>query len=275
MHTPDPASRTDNRRHQIRVLPKALGVLESIVFDGPSTLTNLTRSTGADKAAVYRILNTFEASEYVVKDNTTKKYGPGPKLISLAHSILESVDLVQATRPYLLELVEQFGETVNLGTLIGGQIHYLDVIDSQHNLRMSRRPGMRDHIHSTALGKAILSTLPSDTAEKLLRSVDLERVTQRTLVEIPALLDEIESVRQLGYAIDDQENDIGAVCIAAPIVGLPRGELAAVSVSGPAARMTGPAVMRIAEGLKRVVKELSVATSGTQAETEESGPVSA
>lgn len=274
MHTSDPASHTDNRRHQIRVLPKALGVLESIVFDGPSTLTNLTKSTGTDKAAVYRILNTFEASEYVVKDNATKKYGPGPKLISLAHSILESVDLVQATRPYLLELVEQFGETVNLGTLIGGQIHYLDVIDSQHNLRMSRRPGMRDHIHSTALGKAILSTLPNDTAEKMLRSVDLERVTPQTFVEIPALLEEIESVRRLGYAIDDQENDIGAVCIAAPIVGLPGGELAAVSVSGPAARMTGPAVMRIAEGLKRVVNRLSVATAGAQPDTEESDPVS-
>ena len=258
MQTNDAGGDTE-RKYQIRVLPKALAVLESVVSDGPATLTDLTKSTGTDKAAVYRIINTLRASDYVAKDESTKRYRPGPKLIGLARAVIEGVDLVQKARPYLVELVNKFSETVNLGTMIDGEIQYLDVLDSPQSLRMTRQPGMHDQVHCTALGKAILSTFTEDSAEDLLRSLVLEPKTERTLTEIPALLEELAHTRRRGYAIDDQENDLGAVCVGAPITGLPYGGVAALSVSGPAARMTGPVVLRISEELTRAAGQIAAA----------------
>ncbi len=248
----------DNGKYQIRVLPKALGVLESIVFDGPATLTNLTRRTGTDKAAVYRVLNTLEACGYVTKDAVTKQYRPGPTLIAVTNAVRQGLDLVQSARPYLDELLTKFGETANLGTLINREIHYLDVMDSKQSLRMSRQTGMQDQIHSTALGKAILSTYDAEVIAEILDSLELERKTERTILNVSDLLDDIVNCRQRGYAIDDQENDIGAVCVAAPIPGLPGREPAAISVSGPSARMTGPVVLDIGETLKRLTVRLAI-----------------
>lgn len=259
-NTEDPSD--DNRPQQILVLPKALSVLESLVLDGPSTLTDITKSSEVEKAAVYRILNTFEARGYVAKDEVTRQYRPGPNFVGLARAVLDGVDLIQTARPYLVELLSQFGETVNLGTVVDGEVQYLDVLDSRKNLRIARQPGMRDRVHSTALGKAILSTFSESTAEEFLRSIDLEPKTDQTLVEIDVLLEDLARAKKRGYAIDDQENDLGAVCVGAPIVGLPNGAMAAISVSGPAARMTGSVVLRIGEEAANVAKQISSAVGG-------------
>jgi IclR family transcriptional regulator, acetate operon repressor len=126
-------------------------------------------------------------------------------------------DLISLTRPFTAKLAGSYGETVNVAVKSGDQILYVDVLQSGHRLRTEIPAGGRDHIHSTALGKAILAELPEGEARAILTTIHLIPVTPNTVTTVPALLRQLTAIRGAGYAVDDEENEIGSVCIAAAI----------------------------------------------------------
>ena len=236
--------------YDVAVLQKALDLLEAITSGPESGLRELSLATGASKASSFRVLSTLERRGYVVKDPETRKYTSGPRLISLSLGVVQRMDLVPLTRPILEALQREFGETVNLAMLDGNEIVYLDIAESSRGLRMAAHAGARDAVHSTALGKALLSCLPIDEARQLLERSDRSPATRRTIVTLDALMAELAVTRERGYSIDDEENEIGARCVGVAVPGPDGRPRAAISISGPAARMHDLDIDRIGARLK-------------------------
>lgn len=233
------------RQHTVGVVAKALDVLEGIVWGEPRTIGELAQVTGIEKAAVYRILNTLVEHEFVVKDEERRTFAPGPRLFAAAGALQGGTDVVSLATPQLTVLRDEFGETVNLGTLVDFEVQYLHILESSHSLRMSVDLGVRHPANSTALGKAILAQLGPGAARTALERTAAPRMTERSIAEVPALEAELEEVRQRGYAIDDEENERGAICVAAAIAPTGAGTRHAISISGPATRMTPATVQRV------------------------------
>jgi DNA-binding IclR family transcriptional regulator len=251
-------TKADPAIYDVAVVVKALDILDALANGGPLGLTEIALLTGASKPSSFRILSTMESRGFVVKDGSTRKYLPGAKLIGIASALVSGVDLVRSARPSMVQLHERYGETVNLGVLDGSEVQYLEIIESPRGLRMSARIGDRDPIHSTALGRAILSTLDPDEAERLLASANRKRRTPRTITEMPDLVAELARSSARGYAFDNQENEVGARCVSAAILGADGQPVGALSVSGPSARLSLESLDMIGEDLLQATRQIQV-----------------
>ena len=243
--------------YDVAVLQKALDLLEVLAEEPDLGLSELSEKTGASKASTYRMLSTLESRGFVVKRGDTRKYAPGVQLVALSCAVVARLDLVKAARPFLEELQRTSGETVNLGILADAQVLYVDILESDQGLRMAAHVGARDALHSTSLGKAILSALPAGEARQLLTSYRRLPATPRTIVDLDALMAELSETAARGYSIDDGENEMGARCVGVPIRDLSGRAIGALSVSGPATRISddtlvsfGAAVQRAAVGVE-------------------------
>jgi DNA-binding IclR family transcriptional regulator len=157
------------------------------------------------------------------------------------------------------QLANACKETVNLGILDAGEVVVVDTVESSQAVRMSSKIGNRRHLHATALGKVFLAGLPQKEVLRLARLKGLPRVTQHTIVTKTGLVAEIQSVRQHGYAIDNQENEIEGRCVGAPIPGPDGRVLAALSISGPVFRMNQARAQSLVGDLKRTCAAISEA----------------
>jgi len=240
-------SRTKDTRsvYDVAVLQKALDVLEVLAERPDLGLSELSTRTGVSKASTYRVLSTLEARGFVAKDPLTRKYSPGVKLISMSCAVVARVDLVTAARPYIVELQQAFDETVNVGIVADGEVLYVDILESAQGLRMAAAVGARHPLHSTALGKAILSALPGSEARELLTAYRRASLTPRTIVGLEALMEELATTAERGYSIDDEENEVGARCVGVPIRDYTGRPVGAISVSGPVARIPTDLVVTI------------------------------
>ncbi|MCY7417184.1 MAG: IclR family transcriptional regulator [Chloroflexi bacterium] len=233
-----PKSTRSRSIYDVAVLQKALDLLEVLAERPDLGLSELSELTGASKASTYRMLSTLESRGFVAKDGDTRKYAPGVALIALSCAVVARIDLVKAARPHLEALQRAFDETVNVGTLADGQVLYIDIIESAQGLRMAARVGARDALHSTALGKAMLSAMPASEARQLLSGYKRLTATPRTITTLDALMDELALIATRGFAVDDEENEIGARCIGAPIRDSSGRVMGAISISGPSSRIT-------------------------------------
>lgn len=233
-------------RYAIAVLGKALDLLEALEGEGQPTLTELSARAGIPKATALRILANLEHRDYVHRDSHGR-YRLGLRLLQLGTRVSAGIDLRTVARPAMETLRDECGETVNLALPAERGIVYIEILESAHGLRMAAGVGTRDAYHSSALGKAILAQLPATRAVDALGTGQLARKTPRTIVERDLLLTELERVRRLGYALDEEENELGARCVAAPIFDHRGGCIAAISVSGPASRLTSDRAAGVAE----------------------------
>jgi len=222
---------------QIQVLHKTLDVLETLKNDGDGlSLAEIARQVQLPKATVYRILNTLESRGYLDR-RPDGAYRVSNKLFTLqsTKSIEEALRL--AAQPVMERLATECRETVNLGTLDAGEVVVIATVESPQSIRMASKVGNRRLMHTTGLGKVLLSALSDREIRRLAQLKGLPALTPKSIGTVGALLAEIHSVRRRGYAIDNQENELDGRCIAAPISG-PNGQvIAALSISGPVFRM--------------------------------------
>jgi IclR family acetate operon transcriptional repressor len=249
----------EKRSDEVGVLVKALDILDCLAADGPSPVTRICERTGVTKPAAYRILKTLDMAGYVVRDDERREYSLGPALHSLSRSARNSTDLVRVARPVMERLNDELGETINLGVVSHGQVVYLDTIESTQRLRSTVQLSLRDKLHSTALGKAFLAALPEDDAKVRLSEAPRESMTPKTVVSIRALLRQLGEVRERGYALDDEENEVGSRCVAAAILNGRREPIGAISVSAPTTRMQGADLGRVGKRVAVAASEISSA----------------
>jgi IclR family acetate operon transcriptional repressor len=220
--------------------------------DGVS-LGEVANVTELPKSSAFRYLTTLESRHYVEKDPETGNYRMGRALLPTRGRQLDL--LATRARPVMGRLRNRFGETVNLGVLDGDRISYIEILESPKSMRLAARPGDRHPIHSTALGKAIAATLPSSVVAAILEGEGMPQLTPRTITDPELYIKELEQVRDLGYALDDRENEEDGRCIATSLqgVGLP----AAISISAPASRLAMEEVNQVAAALAEAAGEIS------------------
>jgi DNA-binding IclR family transcriptional regulator len=240
----------------IAVLEKAMRVLEAFRGEREVALGELATRTRLVKSSVFRILFTLERLGYIEKENGGR-YSVTPRFGRLAGEVRPAFDLSTLAAPFMAQLVQRFQETINLGILDAGEVLYIHVIECSHPFRLAAHAGMRSRVHSTALGKCLLCRMPRPEVEAILKTHPLEPLTPRTIREPSAFYRELEKVAARGYAIDNEEDSRGARCIAAPILDLVGRLCAAISLSGPAARVKPARDAEIAKAVMEACKRIS------------------
>jgi IclR family transcriptional regulator, acetate operon repressor len=247
----------------VAVVDKTLDLIECLSDGRPQTVTELCEATGITKAAAYRILHTLERRGFVVTYERVRRYTIGHAFLAYTEAARHSDRLLAAARPVMHEIWRYSGETVNLGIRSQGRVLYLEIIESSHGLRATGQVGALDALHSTALGKAMLSRLLESDVHRIVNRGDFLPRTERTATDLSALIKAIRKVRSDGFAVDDEENEIGMRCVATPIVNAEGWPLGAVSVSGPTSRMTAAVVealaVRLRVGCALIVESLASA----------------
>lgn len=219
------------------VFDRAFDVMEYVNGRGAARVGDLCADLKLPRPTAHRLLSLLERRGYVQHDPSMHLYVPGPGLLRLAAQRPVS-SLVQCAEPALVRLREETRETVNLGVLQGGRIVYAATLDGVLMPKMSVMVGQDVPPHATAIGKAILATLSDQERSRFLGREPYPRYTRRTITSRSSLDAELSSIAEQGYAIDAEEVDVGAVCVAA-VVRCPDGEaLGAMSVSASAARVT-------------------------------------
>ncbi len=243
----------------VRVLHKTFDILEALKQSPAGVgLADLTRSVKMPKATVYRILTTLEARGYLDR-HEDGSYRMARKLFDLQRPVPIEQMLSQAAHPLMERLAEACGETVNLGILDAGEVVVIDTVESSQAVRMSSKVGNRRYLHATALGKCFLAGLPQREVLRLVRLKGLPRLTAHTLSAKAAIMAELQNVRQHGYAIDNQENEIEGRCVGAPIHGPSGRVMAARSISGPVFRMSVARAHALVDDLRRTCTAISAA----------------
>jgi IclR family transcriptional regulator, acetate operon repressor len=246
----------------VQSLERAFDLLERMADAGGEVgLSELSASSGLPLPTIHRLMRTLVACG-CVRQQTNRRYALGPRLIRLGESA--SRMLGTWARPYLARLVEETGETANMALLDGDEVVYVAQVPSKHSMRMFTEVGRRVLPHSTGVGKALLSHTSPEEVRALLARTGMPAATEKTITTPGDFLEALELVRRVGYAIDDNEQEVGVRCLAVRVPGSPTA--AAISISGPAGRVTEEATERIVPVLLEVASGLSEALASTTAQ---------
>lgn len=226
---------TGESRYAVRAVVRVLDILDLLrQRPGGATLSELAEVTQMPKSSVFRYLSTLESRGYVERENANGLFRLGASFLANEAQHLRS--LARNAKPYLEQLRDQFEETVNLGVLDGTRVVYLEIVESRRGMRFVARKGDREHLHSTALGKAISALLTDPEIRTILAAEGMPALTERTITDPDVFIDAVHAIRDDGYAIDDGENEPAGRCVAVPVLGA--APKAAISLSAPAARLS-------------------------------------
>lgn len=244
-------------RYTIQSIDKALDLIELLAEHDSLSLIELTELLNQPKSSTYRIILTLENRGFISRSDEDGKYCLGYKQLFITRNLLERNNLRKAAIQEMRRLSEIFGDTVNLGVLVDHQIMYVEIIESTHALRMTDVVGSKSPFHATAMGKAITAHMTAKHVNGLL-DAGMERYTEHTIVTRERFFQELDKVRSIGYAIDDQEIVEGARCVAAPVFGMFGNVRGAISVSGPMHRYTEEAIPQIAREIVSAANAISL-----------------
>ncbi len=243
--------------YQLHSLDRAVAVLEMLgESDMPLSLAEVCQRMSLHKSTAHRSLMVLERSA-LIERTPENRYRLGLKLYELGNRAVEQIDLRTRVHPYFRRLASQVGETVHLGVLQKTSVVYLDKVEPNRRVCISSKTGTSNPVYCTSMGKAMLAFQPAEAIEQIVSTIRFVRYTPKTLASKEALLKALERVRRRGYAIDDQEIEVGVRCIGAPIFDDRRRAIAAVSVSGPTSRITAQSMPEIAERLLLCCREIS------------------
>jgi DNA-binding IclR family transcriptional regulator len=250
--------------YQLNSLARAVSVLEMLgESDTPLSLSELCRVMNLHKSTAHRSLMVLEQSG-LIERTSENRFRLGLKLYELGNRAVEQVDLRAHVHPYMTRLAAQINETVHLSVLQKSSIVYLDKAGPTRKVCTSSKSGTSNPVYCTSMGKAMLAFQPEEEIEQVIASLTFVRYTEKTLCTREDLLKSLKKVRTRGYAIDDEEIEIGTRCIGAPIFDENRRAIAALSVSGPTLRITVQSVPALAERLLRCCSEISTSLSNRQ-----------
>ncbi len=210
-----------NQRQFVQSLARGFIVLTKVCrSDTPLSLSELAKKSDLSIGAIQRLTYTLEHIGALERDQRTKRFRTGPRMISLALSIAHNLELKKVAHPFIQALSDEIGEVVGLGGLEGNSIILLDIINTQQPqqlLNINRNPGAVIPPHTTSTGKAILAFLPDSRVEEILGSGALTKFTTHTITSIKCLRQEFKQIRSQGYATAFDENVYGLTTIGAPI----------------------------------------------------------
>lgn len=253
-----PHSKTSKSPYRVQVLDRALAALELLAArNAECGLAEICAALKLHKSTVHRLMMVLEQHRLVDKNPDTGRYRLGLKLFEFGSKALGAVDLRRHAKPYMDRLQRDLGETVFFCMLDEGEVFYLEKIESQQSVRTACTVGSRAPAYCTAVGKAMLAELPEGEVGEIVRRWGLKRYTPNTVTTVSALKSELRATRARGYAIDNEEKEPGLRCVSAAVRGDSGKMLAALSVSGPAFRVTKERVPELGRAVMQAAAELS------------------
>ena len=215
---------------------KIFNILEALGQQKEIGVSELAQKLMTSKATTYRFLQTMKSLGYVTQEEEADKYSLTLKLFELGAKSLEHVDILALAEKEMRAITEQTNETVHLGALDEDTIIYLHKIESSHSLRMHSRVGRRNPIYSTAIGKILLSESSDAVVRSRMKDVTFKKSTCKTLENVEQLFVELAVAKQQHFAEDNEEQEPGLYCMAAPIYDRFGNILYGISISLPTVR---------------------------------------
>lgn len=241
----------------IQSIDRALDIIEVLSEESAGLgVTEIASRIHLPKSTTSRIISTLASRGYLNR-NAAGSYQIGLKLISAVSCYINGLELQTEARPYIAKITGELGLTCHLGVLDGSEVVYIEKMDVFSNVRLYSQIGIHVPAYSCSLGKCLLSNYSADDVRRLMAGVRFERFTDRTIGSVNELIEDLDLVRRRGWAMDDEESEIGHRCLGAPIYDYRGDIIAAVSASGPTGIFTKDRIEPVAKYLKNQAMEIS------------------
>ncbi|GGD86180.1 IclR family transcriptional regulator [Paenibacillus nasutitermitis] len=244
-------------RYAIQSIEKAMDVIEVLSTHDSLSLIELAELVNQPKSSLYRIILTLEKRGFISRSEEDGKYCLGYKQLVMTKNLLERSSLRNASQTEMIRLVDKFGDTVNLCVLFEQEILYVDIIEGTYALRMSDKVGSKSPFHATATGKAISAFLPEETVKDMIKAKGLPPLTPNTITDEQTFINELNRIKEQGFALDNEEIVQGARCIAVPLFDMFGRIQGAVSLSGALHRLPDEQIGAIADVIKEAGVQIS------------------
>lgn len=242
----------------IQSVERALKILEC--FTGNISeigITDIAAAMGLGKSTVFGLVNTLVQEGYLEQNPENKRYRLGLKLFELGCIVQNRMDMREIARPYLKKLSEHFKMTVHMGLYKDQEVVYIDKMDAPDTRIVYSQVGKRAPMYCTGIGKAVLAQLEKEDADLILKRQEKEALTPYTKTEETDISEELERIRQKGYATDEEEVELGLKCVAVAIKDYQGKPVAAISISSSAVQMTEEKKAEAALELKKAAFDIS------------------
>ena len=245
-----------SEKYMVKSLVKAMRILECFSTEQPYLgVSEIASMLGMQKSMVYNVLNTFKSCGYADQDPKTEKYCLGTKVLHMSYVVNHTMGLRDVVLPYLSRIADATHETCYFAILDRLEVLYIEVAYPSGQMASRNILGERADLYCTGLGKAMLAFLPEKDRQSVL-SMPLKPYTQYTLCSAAELAQQMEEIRQKGYAVDDMEHEFGIRCVAVPLFRASGDVFAAVSISGPSMRFSPDLIRHNAELIRSIIQPL-------------------
>jgi IclR family transcriptional regulator, acetate operon repressor len=254
-----PLKSIKERELRLGVTARSFAVLEHVAGSrAPVDVLDIIASLKLPKATAYRLVDWFVTQGYLSREPARRRLIIGPKFTNLAFGALSSSMRHDTPHVVLQRLVHTLNETCNIGTLLNGEVVYLDRVEAEHwPLRLHYTVGSRVPLHCSAIGKLFLALAAAPRRRRLLQSLELRRFTDSTITDSARLETELRQIRKEQVSFDREEYLVGVVCMAVPVIGKNGEMLAALAIQAPQARMNVQTARRHLPALQHAAAELA------------------
>ncbi len=242
----------------IQSVDRALQIVD--LFDGPEAslgITEISERMCLGKSTVYGLVNTLMKAGYLEQDQENKKYRLGIRLFELGSIVQSRIDVREIARPYLEELSRKFAMTVHMGIYQDWEMVYIDKVDGLNTRIIFSQIGKRAPMYCTGIGKAVLANMSPADIEFILKRQPPEAFTEHTLTSVQDIMGELEKIKKRGYAVDNEEVELGLRCVAVPIFDYRKQPAAAISISSAAAYLTDEKIEEAVGDLQKTALNIS------------------
>ena len=256
---------TADRSPQVQSLTRALVILEILAdHDSGLSLTELAGLAVLPTSTTHRLLTTLENKRFVRFNRSTHRGSVGVQSFVVGNAFARSRNFVPLAKIFMRHLMDQSGETVNLATQDNGEVVYLAQVECREMMRAFVRPGARSPMYCSAVGKALLAAQPEAEFERSVKQRSVVINDPNAILLTPEFIKILNDVRRCGYALDDEEQSIGMRCVASVIYDENGGPLAAISVSGPTARITNDRIPILGALVNKTCGDITADFGGRQ-----------
>lgn len=232
-------AKREKESYVIQSVTNALNLLEEFKADRDELgVTELSNRLKLHKNNIFRLLATLESKGYIEQNKATENYRLGVKSLELGQTYIKQLGLVRQAKSFLKEIAEECNEMAYIGMIRQNSVVYLDAEEANQMVKVANRVGWRLPIHCTAIGKAQIGNSSEEELEKLGIFSNMQKFTSNTIVDRGAFIKHLKEIAKQGYAVDNEEYNLGVKCVGAPVRDYTGRIVGGISVSGPSFRMT-------------------------------------
>lgn len=250
----------ENIKFSVKTAGRTIKLLELFIKSSkPLTFIEIQNALDIPKSSLHYLIQDLVNYDYLAYDKKINRYLKGMRLVQYATICVNNTNVIDEINLVLGEIAKKFGESVHAGVLDSRFVTYIAKINESNEISLSSEIGLRVPAHSTAMGKVLLSQLDDEEVLERLNGVELEKITPFTVTNKNKLLSDLDKIRKMGYAVENQESILHAACVAIPVYDNTNNKIAlAISVTIPIYRKNDEYIEKLVGELFRVSKNLSI-----------------